>query len=101
MATDMEKITIEDVEKLAKLARVGLKDNEKQSLASQMTEILNYVKQLDEIDTSSVEPTSQTTGLSNVYVEDAKEECCISRDDLLSNAPQQEDGFIKVKSVLE
>jgi aspartyl-tRNA(Asn)/glutamyl-tRNA(Gln) amidotransferase subunit C len=101
MATDMEKITIEDVEKLAKLARVGLKDNEKQSLASQMTEILNYVKQLDEIDTSAVEPTSQTTGLSNVYVEDAKEECAIPRDDLLSNAPQQEVGFIKVKSVLE
>jgi aspartyl-tRNA(Asn)/glutamyl-tRNA(Gln) amidotransferase subunit C len=66
-----------------------------------MTDILGYVKQLDEVDISSVEPTSQVTGLKNVYVEDQKRKCDIPREELLSNAPEKEDGFIKVKPVLE
>ena len=97
----MDEITLTDVEKLANLARLGINDEEKASLAKQMTEILTYVKQLDAINTDNVEPTSQVTGLVNVYADDEVVVSEITRDELLSNAPQQEKGFIKVKSVLD
>lgn len=96
----MAEITKEEVAKLAKLARVGLSPEEIEALSTQMGEILDYVKQLDEIDTSSVEPTSQVTGLSNVLSTDEVKDCDLSRDELLANAPQRENGYIKVKSVL-
>jgi aspartyl-tRNA(Asn)/glutamyl-tRNA(Gln) amidotransferase subunit C len=98
MATQMDKITVKDVEKLAKLARLGLSDKEKESFATQMTEILGYVKQLDEIETGDVEPTSQVTGLKNIMADDGIRECLVDRDQLLSNAPESENGFIKVTS---
>jgi aspartyl-tRNA(Asn)/glutamyl-tRNA(Gln) amidotransferase subunit C len=96
----MDKITISDIDKLATLARLGLTETEKQSLAEQMTDILEYVKQLDEVDVSQVEPTSQVTGLKNVTREDKILRSDIDRDELLSNTPDTENGFIKVKSVL-
>lgn len=96
----MSEITVKEVEALATLARVGLSEEEKVSLASQMTEILDYAKQLDKVDTSNVEPTSQVTGLNNVYREDVVVCSELSRDELLANAPESEGGAIKVKAVL-
>jgi len=96
----MNKITTTDIDKLAQLARLGLTGAEKESLATEMTAILDYVKQLDEVDVSKVEPTSQVTGLCNVTREDKMVNCDIERDEILSNAPETENGFIKVKSVL-
>lgn len=97
----MSKITLEEVEKLAKLARLGLTEKEKEILAPQMSEILNFAEQLDEVNIQDVEPTSQVTGLCNVYRPDEIRKSEASREELLSNAPQREKGFIKVKSVLE
>lgn len=97
----MEKISTEDVEKLARLARLGLQEDEKAVLAVQMTEVLGYVEQLDEVDIDGVEPTSQVAGLKNIYIADKKQRCDIPREELLANAPEKEDGFIKVKPVLE
>ena len=96
----MNKITTTDIDKLASLARLGLTGAEKESLATEMTAILDYVKQLDEVDVSKVEPTSQVTGLCNVTREDKMVNCDIERDEILSNAAETENGFIKVKSVL-
>lgn len=96
----MEKITKEQIEDLAKLARVGLSESEKVSLSSDMNAILEYVKQLEEVDTSNLESTSQVTGLSNVTREDKIVKSVLTRDELLCNAPDIEDGFIKVKPVL-
>lgn len=96
----MSKITVTEIESLAKLARVGLTEAEKTSLATEMSAILEYVRQLDEVDVSSVEPTSQVTGLTNVSRIDEISSCEISREELLSNAPETENGFIKVKQVL-
>jgi aspartyl-tRNA(Asn)/glutamyl-tRNA(Gln) amidotransferase subunit C len=96
----MDRITTQDIEKLAQLARVGLTDREKESLAAEMTSILEYVKQLDEVDVTNVEPTSQVTGLKNVTRDDTVISSNIGRDELLSNAPDIENGFIKVKTVL-
>jgi len=96
----MSTITVSEIDKLARLARVGLTDAEKQSLATDMSAILDYVKQLDEVDVSGVIPTSQVTGLANVMREDEVTSSNIDRDELLSNATDTENGFIKVKSVL-
>jgi len=96
----MSKITSEEIEKLAKLARVGLTEEEKGTLATDMTAVLEYVKQLDGVDVSNVEPTSQVTGLTNVTRKDGVVRSEIVRSELLANAPDTENGFIKVKSVL-
>jgi aspartyl-tRNA(Asn)/glutamyl-tRNA(Gln) amidotransferase subunit C len=97
----MAEISIEQVKELAKLARIGLTKEEEESLSREMTSILSYVSELDEVDTSKIAPTSQVTGLENVLREDKVRPCEVKRDDLLANAPQREDGFIKVKKVLE
>lgn len=96
----MSEITKTEIEKLAKLARVGLTETETESLAKEMSAILDYVKQLDEVDVSGVEPTSQVTGLSGISRADEVVPSDISRDELLSNAACTENGFLKVKSVL-
>lgn len=96
----MSKITVEEVEALAQLARVGLSNEEKESLAEQMSEILSYAKQLDEVDTDKVSPTSQVTQLSNVYREDVVLKSELTRDQLLANTPETDSGSIKVKAVL-
>ncbi len=96
----MNKITKEQIENLAKLARVGLTEEEKVALSSDMNAILEYVKQLNEVDTSKLEPTSQVTGLKNITRKDEIKKSELSREELLKNAPDTEDGFIKVKAVL-
>ena len=97
----MAEISKEQVKGLAKLARVGLTIDEEDSLAREMTSILDYVSELDEVDTKNVEPTSQVTGLRNVLREDNLAISEISREELLANVPEIENGFIKVKKVLE
>lgn len=96
----MNKITTNEVEKLAKLARLGLTKEEVSSLSLEMSAILDYVKQLDEVDVSGVEPTSQVSGLTGVTREDKVVSSAIERKELLSNTPDTDNGFIKVKSVL-
>lgn len=96
----MNKITTDEVEKLAKLARLGLTKEEVSLLSLEMSAILDYVKQLDEVDVSGVEPTSQVSGLTGVTREDKVVSSTIEREELLSNTPDIDNGFIKVKSVL-
>ncbi len=99
--TFMRKITKEQVEDLAKLARLGLTDAEKTSLAREMTVILEYSMLLDEVDTKGVQPTSQTTELKNIFRKDCKVISDIDINEKLQNAPVKEKSFIKVKKVLE
>ena len=92
-------ISEKDVEKVAKLARLEITQDEKKKYTQQLGSILEFVEKLNEVDTDGVEPTAQVTGLSNVYREDAVSRP-ENRDKLLSNAPQTENGYIKVKAVL-
>lgn len=91
-------MTIKQVEKIAKLARLELKDEEKAKFQKQLSAILDYVRQLEEVDTSQVEITSQATGLSNVLRRDEVKECD-NRQEILKQAPEVIDGGVKVKSV--
>ena len=94
------KISKKEVEKIAKLARLELSDKEVDTYAQQLSAILGYVDQLQEVDTENVEITSQVTGLSNIMREDVVESFDNS-EELVKMAPENQDNLIKVKAVFE
>ena len=88
---------IKDVENLAELARIELGEDEKQELLQDMKVILNYVKQVEEVEVgdSDTEPS-----LVNVWREDEVEERDFSKDLITGQFPQSKSGFLKVKKIL-
>ncbi len=96
----MSKLTRDDVLKLASLSRLKLSDDEVSKFQGELSEILNYVEMLDNVDTSGLEPTYQVTGLSNVTRLDVVKQYQATREDLLKNAPATQDSQFKVKKVL-
>lgn len=100
MKNKMVKLTKEEVEHVAKLARLGLTEKEKKKFQKQLSSILNYVSQLNEVETKDVEPIAQITGLFNVTRED-KVKPSTSRNKLLKNAPAKQNGYLKTKRILE
>lgn len=96
----MSKITIDDVRRVAALAKIAVTDEEAKKLAKELDAILEYVRQLDAVDTKGLEPTYQVTGLINVTRKDEVIDYGTTRDDLLTNAPRKRDGQIEVPKVL-
>lgn len=96
----MTKLTREDVLKLARLARIDLSDDEVDTFASEFTAILGYVEQLQNIDVTNLEPTSQVTGLTNVTRPDEVKDYGYDPKDLLKNVPHVQDDMIKVKRMI-
>jgi len=95
-------LTKKEVEHIAILARLGLSEKEKELFSEQLSSILDYVSQLQKIDTQGVEPTAQITGLENVLAQDIIEEADAQvRSGLLKVAPELEDNLIKTSSVFE
>ena len=97
----MSAISIDDVKKLAKLSALDISDTEAETLRVQLEDILGYVDQLNEVDTTGVEPTYQVHDLENVTRPDEVHTSAIGRDELLKNAPEIEGGHVKVKRVLQ
>ena len=96
----MSKITEAEVERVAKLARIGVTPAEAKSLAGELDAIVGFVEQLQTVDIEGVEPTDQVTGLENVLRDDIVKPATQSRAELLANAPESKDGYIVVKRVL-
>ena len=96
----MATITTDDVRHLADLSNLQLTDEELVALQLDLENILNYIKQLGELDTTGVEPTYQVTGLENVWRDDEINDGGVSREQLLSLAPEQADYSVKVPQVL-
>ncbi len=93
------KLTSDEVKHIAKLARLKLTDEEVDKFGTQLSDILTNAKMLDEVDTSNVEPVSQTTGLQNVTFSDVEEPCDLA-DKILEQSPMPiQDHMIKVKNV--
>ena len=92
------KLSKKEVEKIAKLARLELADDEIKTYSEQLSDILGYIDQLQEVDTENVKITSQVTGLSNVMRQDEVDACENPRE-LVEMAPEHEDGLVKVKAV--
>ncbi|AGL61787.1 putative Aspartyl/glutamyl-tRNA(Asn/Gln) amidotransferase subunit C [Candidatus Saccharimonas aalborgensis] len=96
----MSTITTDDVRHLAQLSNLQLSDDELAALQVDLENILNYVHQLSELDTSNVEPTYQVSGLENVWRDDVVRQGAADREALLALAPEQADHSVKVPQVL-
>lgn len=94
------KLSKEQVEHIASLARLKLTEEEKDKYSEQLSAILDYMGKLQSVDTSRVEPTSQVTGLANVMRDDEISESGISGE-LVACAPDQGLGFVKIPKVFE
>lgn len=89
-----------EVEHVALLARLKLSDDEIDRFTDQLGGILDYVKKLEEVDTSDVPPMSHAIEAANVWREDAIQ-TSLTVPDALANAPEQEDVFFKAPKVTE
>jgi aspartyl-tRNA(Asn)/glutamyl-tRNA(Gln) amidotransferase subunit C len=88
---------IKDVEKLAELAKIDLTAEEKVKLLSDMKEILDYVKQIESAEVSDVKINDTN---KNVWREDQLASRVFSRDLIIKQFPDSQDGFLKVKKIL-
>lgn len=96
----MTQISRDDVLHLAQLSNLQLADDEVAGLQEDLGNILGYVEQLGELDTTGVEPTYQVTDLENVWRDDSVINYNVSREELLARAPEQDKQQIKVPKVL-
>jgi len=93
-------VTKKDVDYVADLARLQLDDDERESLASDMSQILDYMTTLEEVDTSDVEPLEHVIDLEyRLRDDDAKEP--LSHEDALKNAPDADTDYFRVPRVLD
>ena len=93
------KITKEEVEHVARLARLELDDASIDKFVGQIGEILDYIDKLNAIDTSNVAATSHAISLNNAFRED-RVEGHLDREAALANAPEKEDGSFVVPKVV-
>lgn len=96
----MTHISSDDVQYLAQLSNLQLGDDEAARLLTDLEEIIGYIEQLSELDTTGVKPTYQVTDLQNVWRDDAVDNYGIGKDALLALAPDTDNGHIKVPKVL-
>jgi aspartyl-tRNA(Asn)/glutamyl-tRNA(Gln) amidotransferase subunit C len=96
----MAKLTREDVLKLARLARLELSDEEIEEFSQELSEILQYVEQLQSVDVGGLKPTNQVTGLTNVTRDDEVIDYGYAAADLLKNVLAVKGNQIKVKRML-
>ena len=96
----MAKLTREDVLKLARLARLELSEQEIEEYSVELSQILDYVEQLQQVDVEGLPPTNQVTGLTNVMREDEVQNYGYGPLDLLKNVLATEDNQIKSKRMI-
>lgn len=91
-------LSLQEIDHLANLARLGLSPKEKAILQKELASILDYVNKLQAVDTKKTEPTAQVTGLVNVMREDEVAQFD-GQEDILKQAPEREKDYFKVKGV--
>jgi aspartyl-tRNA(Asn)/glutamyl-tRNA(Gln) amidotransferase subunit C len=89
-----------DIDKVARLARLDLSREEKEVFGKQLDQILEYMEQLNRVDTTGVEPTSHAIPISNVFREDETKPS-FPRDEVLGIAPAEEGGYFEVPKIIE
>jgi len=94
-------ISKKEVEHIAKLARLGLTEEEITKFQRELSAILDYIEKLKEVDVTGVEPTSHSILVENIMRKDEEnEELKIKNEKLLKLAPETKNGYLKVKSIL-
>ena len=94
------KLERAEVLHIAKLARIGLSESELDVYAGQLSNIIGHFDALDAVETEGVEPTAHTLPLRNVMADDVSRPS-LEREDVLRMAPMTEDGYLRVRAVLE
>jgi aspartyl-tRNA(Asn)/glutamyl-tRNA(Gln) amidotransferase subunit C len=94
-----KRITQDDVRYIASLSRISLREDETGRLTRNLEDILHYVRKLEEVDVSRIEPTSHVLPLKNVCRQDAVRPS-LSKEDVLKMAVGQHKGFFKVPKVI-
>jgi aspartyl-tRNA(Asn)/glutamyl-tRNA(Gln) amidotransferase subunit C len=89
-----------DIEKVAKLARLELSEEEKETFGNQLEQILTYMEQLNRLDTTGVEPTSHAIPIYNVFRDDEVKPS-FPHEEVLTIAPDEEAGHFKVPRIIE
>jgi len=95
----MTKITKEEVKKVANLARLELNENEISNHAKQLEKILDYIRQLEKIDTDDVPWTTRAIEVMNVFRTDEKNNSDCT-EELLELGPSREDKYFKVPKII-
>ncbi|MGP3561924.1 Asp-tRNA(Asn)/Glu-tRNA(Gln) amidotransferase subunit GatC [Geobacillus sp. BK01] len=96
----MSRISIDQVKHVADLARLAITDEEAEMFTKQLDAIITFAEQLNELDTENVPPTSHVLDMKNVMREDVPEPG-LPREEVLKNAPDQQDGQFRVPAILE
>ncbi len=100
LTSDQPRLNLDQVKHVAKLASLPLSADEEKLYGEQLSQILDYIHQLNKVDTASIDPTFNVTGLSDVLAED-KTDSGLSQDEALRNAPTKDDGLFMTKGVFE
>jgi len=94
------KISLKDVEHVARLARLELSEADKERMRRELDSILSYIDKLRAVDTEGVEPTSHAVPLTNVMREDVTRPS-FPQSDMLANAPDRSGDFFHVPKIIE
>ena len=94
------KLTREELRHVADLARLGLRDDELEALATELSSILEYIDQLEQLDTSAIPPTAQVGELVDVMRDDEVGPS-LDVEDALRNAPARDGTYFLVRAMQE
>jgi len=94
------EIKKDDVKHVAELARIEFSEEDIEKFTEQLGNILNYISKLNELNTSNVEPTSHVLDESTLLRDDIVEDW-LSKDEVLNNAPKEENGFFVVPKIID
>jgi len=92
-------LTKEEVQKIARLCKIQLTEQEIEKFQKELSVVLEYASELQKVNTDGVEPISQVTGLENVEREDAARQSPY-RNAIIANFPDHKDTFLKIKNIL-
>ena len=92
-------LTLKDVQHVAALARLGLTDEEMETLRDQLSSILEHIEVLNRLDTNDISPTAQVIAVDNVMRDDSVQPS-LRQDTVTTLAPRSHNGFIAVPAVL-
>jgi aspartyl-tRNA(Asn)/glutamyl-tRNA(Gln) amidotransferase subunit C len=98
----MVKLTKDEVKHVSQLAKLELTDKEIEKFLPQLSTIIDHISELQKVDTASVTPTSQTTGLENVFRDDTPNaNGSLTQDEAISGSDKVHNGMFKVDAILK
>ena len=94
------KLSLDEVRHIAQLSRLAISEDETELYAPQLSKIIDYVEQLNNIDTSTIEPTSHIIPLNNVMADDILGDS-LPRLEALKNTPDTTGKFYRIPKIIE